>query len=86
MEFSEVQISEAEPAIWKQIARDAAGQNWLLRQSLQEWSGDAESDKLEHFSASRIFYNSDASFPERTVSLKHLVGIHCKSFQENEIF
>lgn len=46
--------------------------------SLQEWScGDAESDKLEHLSASRFFYNSDASFPVITVSL---TGIHCKEF------
>lgn len=50
--------------------------------SLQERScGDPESKKLEHFSLSIFFFNvSDASFPVRTVSLKHIVGIHCKEF------
>lgn len=49
--------------------------------SLQEWScGVAESEKLEHFSLNRFFNVSNASFSVRTVSLKHIVGIHCKEF------
>lgn len=82
MESRGVKINEAEPAIRKQMVRDAAGQTQFLSQchckssavgmqKVTNWNTSLQADFLTF---------PGASFPVRTVSLTHMVGIHCKEF------